>query len=106
MESEFERCISFIGTNGDYVREYRRAYVALFGDVPQGYELHHFCWSDHCVNGWHLMALSLQLHRRLHPTRPPCPKHIGPRSVHRSPPKPCLAPSSKYGKPWLLKIEQ
>ena len=45
---------------------HRVAYEHAFGEIPEGYEVHHSCENPLCVNTDHLLAVDGREHRRQH----------------------------------------
>jgi len=53
---------------GIFESTHRLAYRRAFGEIPEGFDIHHTCGNKECQNPWHLQALSRKDHMVIHMT--------------------------------------
>lgn len=58
---------------------HRLAFAAQYGDIPEGYHIHHLCGNKICINTKHLVALSIKEHNKIH-THPRSMEEIAKRT--------------------------
>ena len=62
------------GVGGYSMYVHRVMYEIAGGSVPEGYEVHHTCQNRHCVNPFHMVAMTHAEH---------CAQHAQEREVQR-----------------------
>jgi hypothetical protein len=53
-----------LGGESEMVQGSRLAYIALKGQIPDGYEVDHLCRNRRCLNGWHMEAVPPSINRQ------------------------------------------
>lgn len=63
----YGRGYGWINFKGKSQPVHRLVYRLVFGDIPEGYEVHHLCGTKLCLNPSHLQALSKAEHTKIGP---------------------------------------
>ena len=54
--------------DGRMEHAHRVAYILIYGEIPEGHDVHHECENKRCVNPLHLQSVTRLEHKAHHPT--------------------------------------